>query len=431
MVTGTLVSGAVRKGAGGGALSRRPAPARARRAGSTAPRPSRPWRDSAPRSTSPTSSPPKSQRGDVLASPGAFAPCTTLDCRLDLLPSAKPLKHRAPVHFHAGTAEIEAEVRLLAARRALQPGQRAYARIVLREPALLLPGDRFIIRMFSPVVTIGGGVVVDTGRRPLPQGRRRRRAASDAGRSTCGRAHRAAGARSRIRHGHRPNWSRAPDCCEREIAAARRSGPCCTRAAAALVRRSRLVPGGPRAAACAPCANFTGRIRCCPASPSRICAAASCRTRRRSSWTRCWRDAKELVVEGETVRLRATRVVLKEDEEQARAADRSAPSSRPGWPCPRWRRCWRNPASKRRAPVRCADPAARETPGARSVTTWFPPLGHRKAARPCWPPTKAQRFNVGAFKEWTGISRKYAIPLLEFLDREHVTRREGDERLVL
>ena len=46
-------------------------------------------------------------------------------------------------------------------------------------------------------------------------------------------------------------------------------------------------------------------------------------------------------------------------------------------------------------------------------------------------PHKAKRFNVGAFKEWTGISRKYAIPLLEFLDREHVTRREGDERLVL
>jgi selenocysteine-specific elongation factor len=44
---------------------------------------------------------------------------------------------------------------------------------------------------------------------------------------------------------------------------------------------------------------------------------------------------------------------------------------------------------------------------------------------------RSQRFQVGTFKEWTGISRKYAIPLLEFLDREHVTRREGDERLVL
>ena len=44
---------------------------------------------------------------------------------------------------------------------------------------------------------------------------------------------------------------------------------------------------------------------------------------------------------------------------------------------------------------------------------------------------KGQRFSVGEFKDWTGISRKYAIPLLEFLDREHVTRREGDARVVL
>jgi selenocysteine-specific elongation factor len=44
---------------------------------------------------------------------------------------------------------------------------------------------------------------------------------------------------------------------------------------------------------------------------------------------------------------------------------------------------------------------------------------------------KAARFNVGTFKDWTGISRKYAIPLLEYLDRERVTRRDGDERVVL
>src|SRR5205823_3856205 len=69
-------------------------------------------------------------------------------------------KHRAPVHFHSGTAEIEAEVRLLEGAAPLKPGSSAYARLLLREAALLLPGDRFIIRMFSPVVTIGGGVVV-------------------------------------------------------------------------------------------------------------------------------------------------------------------------------------------------------------------------------------------------------------------------------
>jgi selenocysteine-specific elongation factor len=46
-------------------------------------------------------------------------------------------------------------------------------------------------------------------------------------------------------------------------------------------------------------------------------------------------------------------------------------------------------------------------------------------------PRRSQHFGVGEFKEWTGISRKYAIPLLEYLDREHITRREGDRRLIL
>ena len=100
-------------------------------------------------------------RGMTLAEPGVFTSTREFDCVLDLLQSAKPLKHRAPVHFHAGSAEIEAEVRLFDAGSALKPGGRSFARLVLREPALLLPGDRFIIRMFSPVVTIGGGVVLD------------------------------------------------------------------------------------------------------------------------------------------------------------------------------------------------------------------------------------------------------------------------------
>src|SRR5947209_20423726 len=102
-------------------------------------------------------------RGDVLSEPGRFRAVTQVDCRLDLLASAKPLKHRAPVHFHSGTAEIEAEVRMLEGTAAIRPGSSAYVRLMLREAALLVPGDRFIIRMFSPVVTIGGGAVVDTG----------------------------------------------------------------------------------------------------------------------------------------------------------------------------------------------------------------------------------------------------------------------------
>jgi selenocysteine-specific elongation factor len=45
--------------------------------------------------------------------------------------------------------------------------------------------------------------------------------------------------------------------------------------------------------------------------------------------------------------------------------------------------------------------------------------------------SRSNRLNVAAFKEITGLTRKYAIPLLEYLDREHITRREGDERIIL
>jgi selenocysteine-specific elongation factor len=102
-------------------------------------------------------------RGMVLAGPKRFETVRQLDCLLELLSAAAPLKHRAPVHVHAGTAEIEAEVRLLDGAHVLTPGKRSYVRIILRNPALLLPGDRSIIRRFSPVITIGGGVVLDTG----------------------------------------------------------------------------------------------------------------------------------------------------------------------------------------------------------------------------------------------------------------------------
>ena len=62
-------------------------------------------------------------RGMVLAEAGRFHATTHIDCAFDLLPSAKPLKHRAPVHFHAGTAEVEAEI------RRLEQGYRSHLRL--------------------------------------------------------------------------------------------------------------------------------------------------------------------------------------------------------------------------------------------------------------------------------------------------------------
>ena len=99
-------------------------------------------------------------RGMMLTAAGLFRPTSQVSVELRLLPSAKPLRDRARVHLHAFTAETIAEVSLLEGKQ-LKPGQSGLARLKLDSPLLLLPGDRFIVRQFSPVITIGGGQVLD------------------------------------------------------------------------------------------------------------------------------------------------------------------------------------------------------------------------------------------------------------------------------
>ncbi len=99
-------------------------------------------------------------RGMMLAPADTFRATRRIDVSLSLLPSAKPLKDRARVHLHAYTSETVAEVALYGGSL-VKPGANAYAQLRMAESALLLPGDRFILRQFSPVVTIGGGVIIE------------------------------------------------------------------------------------------------------------------------------------------------------------------------------------------------------------------------------------------------------------------------------
>ncbi|MDI6907195.1 MAG: selenocysteine-specific translation elongation factor [Thermoanaerobacterales bacterium] len=100
-------------------------------------------------------------RGQVLVPPQAFRPTQRLDARLELLPEApRPLKNRARIRFYLGAAEILGRAVILD-RDALDPGGRAYAQLILEEPTVAARGDRFVIRSYSPMRTIGGGTVID------------------------------------------------------------------------------------------------------------------------------------------------------------------------------------------------------------------------------------------------------------------------------
>ncbi len=101
------------------------------------------------------------ERGDVLAPPGALMPSLLVDATVELLEDApRPLKTRDRVRFHAGTREVMARV-LLVDRAQLEPGEVAYGRFRLEAPVVALPADRFVIRSYSPMVTIGGGTILD------------------------------------------------------------------------------------------------------------------------------------------------------------------------------------------------------------------------------------------------------------------------------
>ena len=140
--------------------------------------------------------------------------------------------------------------------------------------------------------------------------------------------------------------------------------------------------------------------------------------------------SKQIVVEGDNVRLVTHKLVLKEDEEQARAAIERA-FEQAGLAVP--------------ALPEVLAKSGVELKRARSILQLLlrdkklvrindELMFHRSAIeslKAMLSNRRGERFGVALFKDWTGISRKYAIPLLEYLDRERITRREADERVVL
>ena len=356
------------------------------------------------------------ERGLVLSEAGRFSPVRVFDARVDLLPSAKALKNNAPVHLHIGSAETEAEVRFLDRRAALKPGGSAWTRMALRAPVLALPGDRFIIRMFSPVTTIGGGLVADISARKY------KRTDDVAGRLAALLAGDAT-TRAALLLAERPNGvSRAGLI---SISGLYDTGP----AGAWLIDNQRVA--ALKEQAIVTVRQFHKANTLLPGIPkqdlkSRLLPDAPAEAFQRVLDA----AAPEVVQDADVVRLKTHRVVLKVDEEQARTAIERA-FERAGLAAP--------------AVAEVLKASGIEMVRSRSVLQILLREGklvrvsedlvlHAAACRQLRQEVASragQRFGVPEFKEWTGISRKYAIPLLEYLDREHVTSRDGDQRRVL
>lgn len=378
-------------------------------------------------------------RGMVLAAPGRFRATRRIDARLELLGGAPKLKQRARVHFHAGTSATVAEVTFYG-KNELAPGSSALAQLRLQDELLLLAGDRFIMRQFSPVITIGGGVALD----PLARRALRR----DTGRVTFletlehGRpaeiltamTERSLTGLGREEIVARTGWT------ENEVRAAAELG--LAGGGIKIVSEESLVVVG--AAFFADVRkNLAAQVeafrKANPLQPgiSREALRVSLGRRVRPEAFRAvlaeLAAEKKVEVQGETVKPAGAEVTLLPEEAKAKEQIESAFATA-GLTVPGVKEVLASLAVEPRR----AEKLLRILLLEKNLVRVSPELifhraalAHLKERLSTYRKGRGERISVPAFKELTGITRKYAIPLLEYLDRERVTRRAGDERVIL
>jgi len=361
-------------------------------------------------------------RGMTLAPAATFAATRRADVALRLLASApRPLKNRARVHFHSYTMETVVEI----SRAQLAPGQEGMARIKLPEAALLLPGDRFIIRQFSPVVTIGGGVVLDAAPVPRMTGLDEflevMAGGDDEAILTARVARRGAGI-SVAGLISETGWTRGriEAALARELGASRvtRAGDLLVSSPALQRLQESVVIGAAEFHKGNPLVGGISReqLREQAGASAEVFDAVLDNLRRE----------KKIEVAGELVRLPGHGVAMKDEEAESKAVIEQAFAGA-GLKVPALKEVLAGLKVDKVRAQKIMTLLLREKT---LVKVSDELVFHRGALEELRRQmaaykTKSATIDVAQFKEMTGVSRKYAIPLLEYLDRERVTRRVG------
>ena len=372
-------------------------------------------------------------RGMTLAAPGVLEPTQRIEVKISLLKDARPLKNRSRVHLHAFSSETIAEVALQGVNE-LKPGAMAFAQLRTAEPLLLLPGDRAILRQFSPVITIGGAVVLDAF--PLPRQKPEMR---EKILNTLSSGTRQDALLARIaRRGHQ--GLSVSD-------AVRETGlkqSVLQPVIAALGQQKQIIQAGEFLLATAAAQKTREKLAATldafhKANP--LVAGISKEELREklglhqtvleSLLGRLVRD-KKVEVSGEQVRLAGRGVELKDEEVKAKEQIERA-FAQAGLKVPLMKEVLdKLPVDKARAQklvtlllrdrvlVKLSDDLVFHH-------TALDGLRQLMATQK----SKTPKIDVPTFKDLIGVTRKYAIPLLEYLDQQRVTRRVGDERIIV
>jgi selenocysteine-specific elongation factor len=372
-------------------------------------------------------------RGMVLAPPDTFRSTKRIDVSLSLLPSAKPLKDRAQVHLHAYTSETVAEVALYGEKQ-VKPGGKAYAQLRMTDPALLLPGDRFILRQFSPVITIGGGVVLDA----IPLTRRKKETVEpflkilESGNPL-------SVLRVRLAQRHHDGLTLAQVTTETGW-----SNALVQSHLSEEIREGRVLKIGDRLVH-APAIEglklfLVGSVedfhKTNPLVPGisreELRETVGASTEVLGATLDGLVKERRLELAGELVRLPGRGVVMKDEEAESKRTIEQAFASA-GLQVPA---LYAVLAGLKVDKVRAQKIVTLLLRDKVLVKISDDLVFHQSTLQELRKQiaaykTKSAKLDVGKFKELTGVSRKYAIPLLEYLDRERVTKRVGDERVIL
>jgi selenocysteine-specific elongation factor len=371
-------------------------------------------------------------RGMTLAPPGTFHTTKLADVRLRLLSSApRPLKSRARVHFHSYTVETIAEV-LPYETKQIAPSQQAFARLKLPEAILLLPGDRFIIRQFSPVVTIGGGIVLDASplRRPPPAPESLKILAD-------GDADMILTARISRRQHEGISTSQL-------LAETGWTKPALDAKLSQMAQSGQVVRTGDVFMHLTALEDLEEQIRSTTAEFHKnnplVAGISREELRAQVSATPDVFEAvaamlvrkKKLEVAADLVRLPGLGVVMKDEESHSKKTIEEAFASA-GLKVPALRDVLAGLKVDKTRAQKIVTLLLRDKV---LIKVSDELVFHRSALDQlrrnlAVQKVKSVKIDVAAFKELTGVTRKYAIPLLEYLDRERVTKRVGDAREIL
>ncbi len=371
-------------------------------------------------------------RGMTLAPAATFQSTRLLDVRLSLLPSApRALKNRSRVHFHANTMETVAEVSFHGTKQ-LSPGAEAFGRMKLPISALLLPGDRFIIRQFSPVVTIGGGTVLDS--LPIPRAKQ-----LDSFLQVL-----ASGLPETILETRVARRGQAGVALSRLIAETGWTKTVIEKALSSAVKENRISRitdifvnasdlSSLQKSIVASVGMFHQKNPLMPGiTKEALREVVKASPEIFASTLNLLASTRKIEADGDLVRLPGRGVVLKDEEAESKKQIEEAFATS-GLKVPALNEVLAGLKIDKARAQKIVTLLLRDKV---LIKISEQLVFHRSALESlrrtiASQKAKSPKIDVSTFKELTGVSRKYAIPLLEYLDRERVTRRVGDAREIL